>query len=146
MTENTAGLTRWMIWRPEIARIVNESEENMASRRGSKAIYLYNKQIKSFQDRFGQHVVFLDSMMEEGENPFLENDETLVCVDTRDIAGDIVRDTVNKIESVEKKESQEFFTESLVKKTKCVNGTRTSYPFLAKNHSQNIHLTPQPSK
>ena len=135
-----------MIWRPEIARIVNESEENMASRRGSKAIYLYNKQIKRFQDRFRQHVVFLDSMMEEGENPFLENDETLVCVDTRDIAGDIVRDTVNKIESVEKKESQEFFTESLVKKTKCVNDTRISYPFLAKNHSQNIHLTPQPSK
>ena len=54
-----------MIWGPEIARIVNGFEENMASRRGSKAIYLYNKQIKSFQDKFRQHVVFLDSMMEE---------------------------------------------------------------------------------
>ena len=88
------------------------------------------------------------SKMEERENPFLENDEILVCVDTKDIAVNIVRDTVNKIESVGKQESQEFFTERLVKKTKCVNSARISYPFLAINHhySQNIHLTPQPSK
>ena len=56
-------------------------------------------------------------MMEELENPFLENDETLVCLDTKDIGENVVCDTVNKIELVEKK-PQEFFTERLVKKTK----------------------------
>ena len=80
LTEDTAELTRWMICGPEIASIVNEFEENMPSRRGSKAIYLHHEQTKSFQDKFRQHVVSLVSIMEELENSFLESDETLVCL------------------------------------------------------------------
>ena len=38
LTEKTSELTCFMIWGPEIARIVNELEENIAGRRGSKAI------------------------------------------------------------------------------------------------------------
>ena len=59
--------------------------------------------------------------MEELENPFLENYETLVCLDIKDIAGNIVCDIVNKIELVGKQKSQEFFTERLVKKTKSID-------------------------
>ena len=92
-----------MIWGPEIARIANEFKKNMVSRRESKPIYLYHKQTKRFLDKFRQHVVSLVSKMKELKNPFLENDETLVCLDTKDIAENIVCDTVNKIESVEKK-------------------------------------------
>ena len=65
----------------------------MASHRESKDIYLHHEQIKSFQDKFCQHVVSLVSVMEELENPFLENDETLVCLDTKDMAENIVFDT-----------------------------------------------------
>ena len=57
-------------------------------------------------------------MMKELENFFLENDETSVCLDTKDKTENIVCDTVNKIELVEKQKSQEFFTERLVKKNK----------------------------
>ena len=57
-------------------RTVNMFEENMASRRGSEAIYLHHKQTKNFLDKFCQHVISLVSMMEELENLFLENDET----------------------------------------------------------------------
>ena len=114
LTENTAELTRWMICRPEIARKVNEFEENIPSRRGSKAIYLHHEQTKSLQDKFHQHVVSLVSMMEELKNPLLENGETLVCLDTEDIAENIVCDTVNKIESVRKQKCKEFFTERLL--------------------------------
>ena len=46
LTENTAELTRWMIWGPEIARIANKLGENMASRSRLKAIYLHHKQTK----------------------------------------------------------------------------------------------------
>ena len=112
-----------MIWGPERARIANEFKKNMVSRRESKPIYLYHKQTKRFQDKFRQHVVSLVSKMKELKNPFLENDETLVCLDTKDIAENIVCDTVNKIESVEKKRSKEFFTERLVKKTKSIDYT-----------------------
>ena len=112
-----------MICGPEIARIVNEFEKHMPSRRRSKAIYLLHEQTKRFQDKFRQHVVSLISIMEELENSFLENDETLVCLDTKDIAENIVCDTVNNIESVEKQKSQEFFTERLVEKTKSIDDT-----------------------
>ena len=95
----------------------------MPSHRRSKAIYLHHKQTKSFQDKFCQHVLSLVSMMEELENIFLENDETLLCLDTKDIAENIVCDTVNKIESVGKQKSHEFFTKRLVKKTKSINDT-----------------------
>ena len=40
--------------------------------------------------------------MEEVENPFLESDETSVCLNTKDIAENIVSDTINKIELVGK--------------------------------------------
>ena len=107
-----------MIWGPEIARLVNEFEENMPSSRRSKVIYLHHKENKSFQDKFHQHVVSLVSMMEELENPFLENDETLACLNTKNIAENIICDTVNKIDLVEKRKSQEFFTERIVNKRK----------------------------
>ena len=123
MTENTAELKRWMIWGLEIARIVNEFKENMASCRESKDIYLYHKQTKIFQDKFPQRAVSLYSKMEELENPFLENDETLVRLDTKDISENIVCDTVNKVKTVKKQKSQEFFTERLVKKTKSIDDT-----------------------
>ena len=69
-----------MICGPQIARIVNEFEKNMPSSRQSKAIHLHHKQIKSFRDKFLQHVVSLVSMMEGLENAFLENGETSVCL------------------------------------------------------------------
>ena len=62
-------------------------------------------------------------MMEELENPFLENDETFVCVVTKDIAKIIACDTVNNIESVGKQKSLQFFTARLVKKTKSIDDT-----------------------
>ena len=49
--------------------------------------------------------------------------QTLVCLHTRDIAENIVCDTINKIELVEIEKSQEFFTERLVKKTKSIDDT-----------------------
>ena len=110
-----------MICGPEIARIVNEFEENMPICRGSKAIYLHHEQTKSFQDKFPQYVLSLVSMMKELENFFLENDETSAYLDTKEKADNIVCDTVNKIELVEKQKSQEFFTERLVKKTKSID-------------------------
>ena len=54
---------------------------------------------------------------------FLEKDETLVCLDAKCIAENIVCVTVNKLESVGKQKSEEFFTERLVKKTKSIDGT-----------------------
>ena len=62
-------------------------------------------------------------MMEELKNPFLENDETFVCVVTKDIAKNIACDTVNNIESVGKQKSPQFFTARLVKKTKSIDDT-----------------------
>ena len=42
-------------------------------------------------------------MIEKLENPFLENDETLICLYTKDIAENTVCDTVNKTEWLENK-------------------------------------------
>ena len=61
----------------------------MHSRKESKAIYLHYKQTRSFQDNFRQNVVSSVSMIEALENSFLENDETLVSLDTKDIAENI---------------------------------------------------------
>ena len=145
MTGNTPELTRWMICGPEMAKIVNEFEENMHSRRGSKAIYLHHKQTRTYEDKFRQNVVSLVSMIGALENPFLENDETLVSLDTKDIAENIFSDTVNQIESVGKQKSQEFITERLVKKTESVDGALYKNK-LSHHYSQNIRLTSQLSK
>ena len=60
-----------MICGPEIARIVNEFQENIPNQIGSNATYLHHGQTKSFQDKFHQHIslvfmhISLVSMMEE---------------------------------------------------------------------------------
>ena len=79
-----------MICGPEIARIVNEFEENMPSRRRSETVYLHPEQTKRFHDKFPKLVVSLVSLMEGLENSFLENDENSVRLDTKDIPENIV--------------------------------------------------------
>ena len=114
----------------------------MHSRKESKAIYLHYKQTRSFQDNFRQNVVSLVSMIGALENSFLENDETLVSLDTKDIAENIFCDTVNQIESVGKQKSQEFIIERLVKKTESIDDALYKNK-LNHHYSQNIHLTSQ---
>ena len=72
-------------------------------------------------------------MMKELENPYLEINETLVCLDTKDIAENIVCDTVNKKELMGRQKPEEVFTECLVKKTKSIDDTlhKNKLPFLS---------------
>ena len=79
-------------------------------------------------------------MMEEFENTFLENDETLVCLDTKDIAENIVCDVCdNKIQSVGKQNSQEIFTKRLVKKTKSIDDTLHKNKQLFFSYKPSLH-------
>ena len=71
--------------------------------------------------------------MEELENHFLEINETLACLDTKDIAENIACDTVNKKELIGKQKLEEVFTECLVKKTKSIDDSlhKNKLPFLS---------------
>ena len=59
---------------------MNEFVENMSSLKGSKVITAHHEQTKLFKDKFCQHIDSLMSEMKILENPFLDNDENLICL------------------------------------------------------------------
>ena len=63
LRESTPELTRWMIYGPEIATIVNEFKENMPCRRRSKPIYLHQNEPKASKISNSQNTASLFQFM-----------------------------------------------------------------------------------
>ena len=59
LTENSAGLARWMISSPEVSRTVQEFESNLPFNKDVSSDTKYHKENKCFQDRFCRHVTFI---------------------------------------------------------------------------------------
>lgn len=83
--------------------------------KGSKVITAHHK--KSFKGKFCQHIHLLIPEAKEFENPFLDINESLICLDTKDKADRVVCDTNNHLESIKKQKFEEFTTEKLIKQS-----------------------------
>ena len=108
LTESSSQLLRWMVAGPEISRIIDEfklSEEFMKKRHG-EGPNAFQNQVKS-----------LCSVLEEMINPFLEQNEDLLLLRTRDITDSSVVETAKKIEEIGKVQYQAFVTKRLEKRT-----------------------------
>ena len=101
LTENPSALRRWMISGPEMARIVSEFEASMTTEVEVQGADHHEVQ-RSFQVSFFNDVKSLVTTIEDFGNPFLEESEDLIVLDTKEIAGPASVTILRQIEAIGK--------------------------------------------
>ena len=120
LTENASQLMRWMVAGPELARVIGEFEESVESivQKKSKGPDVNNhEQVKSVQATFTKQVKSLCHTIEEMGNPFEEQSNDLLVLDTRNIVGEEVVSTVRNIQKLGEEQYSCFVEERLNKRT-----------------------------
>ena len=119
LTENPAALRRWMMSGPEMARVIGEFE---ASTKRRKTLDLrHHEEAKHVQRAFARDVKRLANTIEEMGNPFTENSNDLLVLDSRDLADPAVINTVRQIEKLGQEQYDVYVSERLVSQTKPIS-------------------------
>lgn len=120
LTENPSALRRWMISGPEIARLVNEFEAHINVEASRQSPTQHHEAEASFQVSFTRDVNALVATLNEMGNPFMEESNDLLVLDTKDISGPAATTRMCQIESLGIDQCNEFLTERLVRRTKSI--------------------------
>ena len=118
LTENPSALRRWMVSGPEIARVVNEFENEMKVASSNDVKTDHHEENRSLQMTFFKDVKSLVAAMEGLGNPFMEESKELLVLDTKDIACPEALKILCEVEIVGKQQSDTFVKECLVERTK----------------------------
>lgn len=112
LTGNPEALRCWMVAGPEIARIITEFEEQAITQWDSAGHHHHDQQ-PGVQVAFLKEVKTLVTVLEEMGNPFLEQSQDLLVIDTRDIVDTQVAETVRRTKTLGEEQYTEFVTERL---------------------------------
>ena len=118
LTENPAALRRWMVSGPEMARVIEEFEASTEKRKCLD--FRHHEEAKHVQKKFTQNVEDLAKAIEEMGNPFTENSNDLLVLDSRDLPDPAIIDSVRKIEKLGQGQYDIYVGERLVNQTKSV--------------------------
>lgn len=138
LTDNPNALRRWMISGPELARLVNEFEADM-NREANHQINpstSHHEVQKSFQNSFLANVNTLVNTIEDLGNPFLEESQDLIALDTKQIPGNEAVAMMMKAEALGQEQSQSYTSDCLL------NNTKSMYEPISRNK---IHLFKTPT-
>ncbi|KAL9954824.1 hypothetical protein ACROYT_G042404 [Oculina patagonica] len=113
LTENPSALRRWMISGPEMARLVNEFEASVTSVTQAQEGKHHEAQ-RSYQVSFFKDVKSLVATIEDLGNPFLEESQDLIVLDTKEIAGSEAVTSLRQIEAIGREQFSTFVAERLV--------------------------------
>ena len=117
LTENPSALRRWMISGPETARLVSEFEASMTTEVEVQGADHHEVQ-RSSEVSFFKDMKSLVTTIEDFGNPFLEESEDLIVMDTKEIAGPTAVTILCQIEAIGKQQCNQFITERLLNRTK----------------------------
>ena len=99
LTDDPSALRRWMVAGPEIARMIDEFE-NLALDWNKREETRHHDQTVSVQASFAQYVSSLVRVIEELGNPFEEESQDLIVLDTKEIANPAVVQTVRNAKKI----------------------------------------------
>ena len=117
LTENPSALRRWMMSGPEMARLVNEFDASMMMEAEAQGADHHEVQ-RSFQVAFFKDVKSLVATMEDLGNPFLEESQDLIVLDTKEIAGSAAVTNLRQIEAIGMEQCNTFIAERLINRKK----------------------------
>ena len=110
---NPGALKRWMVAGPEVVSTVNEFEALQTCNQITD--HRHHEQHLGVQTSFLKEVKSLVAVIEEMGNPFLEQSQDLLVLNTRDILDLSVGESVRKAENVGEKQYHNFVEERLIK-------------------------------
>ena len=127
LTANPAALRRWTVAGPEVARLVAEFEEDQVD--GGPGVKrniegLHHEQQPGVQSAFLKDVQSLTLLLQDMGNPFLEESNDLLVLDTTYIM-ESVAGTVRKVETIGQVQYSKFVDERL---SKCVTPVSDPLP------------------
>ena len=98
LTENSSALHQWTVSGPEMARLIGEFQTSTENNKTTEISHHEQKQ--HMQSAFEWDVRSLTEIFEEMGNPFLENGEDLLVLDSRNIAYVAFSDAIKEIEDL----------------------------------------------
>ena len=113
LTESPSSLRRWMIGGPELARMINEYEEQLP--RENRQVRKHHEQVSSLQNAFLKDVKNLVNAMEDLGNPFKEDSGDLLTLDTKVIMPIVVVESVKNIQRIGKDQYNTFVREVILR-------------------------------
>ena len=97
------------------------SQEIIKNKQSKGPAICHNEQVKSVQATFAKQVKSICNVIEEMGNPFVEESEDLLILDTRDIADARISETIRHVERLGKEQFESFVSERLEKRSKSLN-------------------------
>ena len=111
-----------MVAGPEVAALI-EDFEDAHQLMGRRNEVLHHDQAASVYNAFRKDVCSLVNVMEELGNPFEEESEDLLVLDSKQIADPSVVEAVRKTHKIGQQQFQTFTKECLVERTKPIDDT-----------------------
>lgn len=119
LTNNSNALHRWMVAGPEIARLISDFEDAQQHSQ-NRTESCHHDQTPSVQTAYEKDVRALVKVMEELGNPFEEESNDLFVLDTKELAGDEVKQTIWNANRIGQRQFEAFVKERLTDRTKPV--------------------------
>jgi hypothetical protein len=134
LTENPSAFRRWMLSGPEMARLLKEFEEEYIEEDDTHC--LHHEQSDSSQNKFHRQVLSLTDTIKQMGNPFTDDFQELVALDSRNCVNDSVIKTMRSIEETGKKQYASYVNEVFLERT-------TSIHDRIKRNSLSLFSTPE---
>ena len=139
LTDNATALRRWMVAGPEVARVIVEFEDfNMHPRNQEET--RHHEETPSVQNTFARDLRSLVVVIEELGNPFEEDSQDLLVLDTKEIADSAVIETFRNAKQIGQDQFEAFSKECIVGRTKSIEEAihRNKLPLFATKRGPKI--------
>ena len=117
LTENPSAFRKWMVSGPEQARILKEFEEDLPQHKDSEYGF-HHEEGFSTQRNFKEQTVNLVQVFCELGNPFLDDSDELLALDTRNVLDESV---VNTVQSKGKDQYATYCKEVIFDRTRSIH-------------------------
>jgi len=121
LTDKPSALHRWMVAGPEVARVIEEFQDGNQHWRRQRSDTCHHDETPSVQASFVKDVCSLVRVIEEMGNPFDEESQDVVKLDTKKTAGPAAVETVMNAKRIGQEQFEAFTRECLLHSTKAVD-------------------------
>ena len=117
LTENPSAFRRWMVSGPEQARLLKEFEEECISNMNDPEPEFHHEEGFSIQKSFKEQTLSLINVLNEMGNPFLDDSNELLTLDTRNVLDKSVLNTVQTIYKLGKEQYAKYHKDVIIDRT-----------------------------
>ena len=134
LTENPHALKRWMVAGPEISRSIREFEQQTSIAVDDSEESMHHQEGLSAQVSFQRQVGNLVEVILDKGNPFLDEFQELIAIDSRKVFDSSISQSIRSIINIGKKQYTQFYQNVLEDRTSSIDEPikRNNFP-LPKN-------------